>query len=129
MSQHASARQHHKHALDVAHPPPRPGTPRAVLVPVAVVLLIGSVFVSVYLAAFHAPRPHELRVGTTEIGTHQAQLRQDLAHAVPDGFTLRPTPTNPPPGTPCRTGPSTRPTSARGICSTAVPMEPPSPPP
>ncbi|MFF8027439.1 ABC transporter permease [Streptomyces sp. NPDC007896] len=88
MSQHASARQHHKHALDVAHPPPRPGTPRAVLVPVAVVLLIGSVFVSVYLAAFHAPRPHELRVGTTEIGTHQAQLRQDLARAVPDGFTL-----------------------------------------
>jgi hypothetical protein len=46
------------------------------------------VFVSVYLAAFHAPHPHELRVGTTEIGTHQAQLRQDLAHAVPDGFTL-----------------------------------------
>ncbi|MER5344649.1 ABC transporter permease [Streptomyces mirabilis] len=88
MSQHASARQHHKHALDVAHAPPRPGTPRAVLVPVAVVLLIGTVFVSVYLAAFHAPRPHELRVGTTEIGTHQAQLRQDLARAVPDGFTL-----------------------------------------
>jgi hypothetical protein len=55
---------------------------------VAVVLLIGTVFVSVYLAAFHAPHPHELRVGTTEIGTHQAQLRQDLAHAVPDGFTL-----------------------------------------
>ncbi|WP_241757664.1 hypothetical protein [Streptomyces sp. WAC00263] len=79
MSQHSSARQHHKHALDVAHPPPRPGTPRAVLVPVAVVLLIGTVFVSVYLAAFHAPRPHELRVGTTEIGTHQASLRRDLA--------------------------------------------------
>ncbi len=34
-----------------------PGTPRAVLVPVAVVLLIGTLFVSVYLAAFHAPHP------------------------------------------------------------------------
>jgi hypothetical protein len=55
---------------------------------VAVVLLIGTLFVSVYLAAFHAPRPHELRVGTTEIGTHQASLRRDLARVVPDGFTL-----------------------------------------
>ncbi len=65
-----------------------PGTARAVLGPVAVVLLIGTVFVSVYLAAFHAPRPHELRVGTTEVGTHQAQLRQGLARAVPGGFTV-----------------------------------------
>ncbi|MET8028506.1 ABC transporter permease [Streptomyces avermitilis] len=88
MSQRVTNRQPHKHALDVAHALPRPGTSRAVLLPVAVVLLIGTVFVSVYLAAFHAPRPHELRVGTTEIGTHQAHLRQDLARVVPDGFTL-----------------------------------------
>ncbi|WP_018546936.1 ABC transporter permease [Streptomyces sp. LaPpAH-108] len=58
------------------------------LLPVAVVLLIGAVFVSVYLAAFHAPRPHQLRVGTTETGTHQTHLRQDLARAVPGGFAL-----------------------------------------
>ncbi|MGW7046132.1 ABC transporter permease [Streptomyces avermitilis] len=88
MSQRVSTRQHHQHALDVAHPPSRPGTSRAVLLPVAVVLLIGTVFVSVYLAAFHAPRPHQLRVGTTEIGTHQVHLRQDLARVVPGGFTL-----------------------------------------
>ncbi|MFD4787266.1 ABC transporter permease [Streptomyces sp. NPDC058459] len=54
----------------------------------AVVLLIGTVFVSVYLAAFHAPRPHELRVGTTEVGTHQAHMREGLARAIPGGFTL-----------------------------------------
>ncbi|MGW1727631.1 ABC transporter permease [Streptomyces sp. NPDC002306] len=88
MSQRVAGRRPHKHALDVAHPPPRPGTPRAVLLPVAVVLLIGALFVSVYLAAFHAPRPHELRVGTTEIGTQQEHLRESLARAIPDGFTL-----------------------------------------
>ncbi|MHA5051700.1 ABC transporter permease [Streptomyces sp. SD15] len=83
-----SPRQPHKHALDVAHAPPRPGNSRAVLLPVAVVLLIGTVFVSVYLAAFHAPRPHELRVGTTEVGTRQAHLREDLERVAPGGFTL-----------------------------------------
>lgn len=88
MALRSSSAKSHKHALDVAHPLPRPGTARAVLGPVAVVLLIGTVFVSVYLAAFHAPRPHELRVGTTEVGTHQAQLREGLARAVPGGFTL-----------------------------------------
>ncbi|WP_198145374.1 ABC transporter permease [Frankia sp. EAN1pec] len=88
MSQRVPTRQPHDHILDVAHPPPRPGTSRAVLLPVAIVLLIGTVFVSVYLAAFHAPRPHQLRVGTTMIGTHQVDLRRDLARAIPGGFTL-----------------------------------------
>jgi hypothetical protein len=55
---------------------------------VAVVLLIGTVFVSVYLAAFHAPHPHRLRVGTTEVGTQQEHLSQDLARVAPGGFTL-----------------------------------------
>ncbi|MFJ2814050.1 ABC transporter permease [Streptomyces sp. NPDC087294] len=81
-------RPSHRRTLDVAHPPPGPGNLRAVLLPVAVVLLIGTVFVSVYLAAFHAPRPHQLRVGTTEVGTHQAHLRQDLAKVTPGGFSL-----------------------------------------
>ncbi|WP_406121544.1 ABC transporter permease [Streptomyces sp. NBC_00989] len=81
-------RQPHKHALDVAHPPPGPGNLRAVLLPVAVVLLIGAVFVSVYLAAFHAPSPHQLRVGTTEIGTAQAHLNEDLDRVAPGGFTV-----------------------------------------
>ncbi|MFD3590779.1 ABC transporter permease [Streptomyces sp. NPDC058683] len=88
MSQHAVTRQSHKHALDVAHPPPGPGNLRAVLLPVAVVLLIGAVFVSVYLAAFHAPRPHQLRVGTTEIGAQQARLSQHLERIAPGGFTV-----------------------------------------
>jgi hypothetical protein len=52
------------------------------------VLLIGTVVVSVYLAAFHAPRPHGLRVGTTQTGSAQAALRADLDHALPGGFTL-----------------------------------------
>ncbi|MEW1722894.1 ABC transporter permease [Streptomyces sp. NPDC093109] len=88
MPQRTAPRPPHEHALDVAHPPPGPGNLRAVLLPVAIVLLIGTVFVSVYLAAFHAPRPHQLRVGTTETGTHQTHLREGLARAVPGGFAL-----------------------------------------
>ncbi|MGW0949991.1 ABC transporter permease [Streptomyces sp. NPDC002623] len=91
MSQHVATRatrRPHQHALDVAHPPPGPGNLRAVLLPVAVVLLIGTVFVSVYLAAFHAPHPHQLRVGTTEIGTAQAHLSQDLERVAPGGFSV-----------------------------------------
>ncbi|MGW6401284.1 ABC transporter permease [Streptomyces sp. NPDC055134] len=88
MSQQVATHKAHRHALDVAHPPPRQGSPRAVMLPVAIVLLVGTVFVSVYLAAFHAPRPHELHVGTTEIGTQQEHLRQDLDRAIPGGFSL-----------------------------------------
>lgn len=88
MSQHVTTRPPHEHTLDESPPRPRPGNTRAVLLPVAVVLLIGTVFVSVYLAAFHAPHPHQLRVGTTETGTRQEQLRQELARAVPGGFSL-----------------------------------------
>ncbi|MFJ8059775.1 ABC transporter permease [Streptomyces sp. NPDC096142] len=84
-----TARHPHKHALDVAHPPPGPGNTRAVLLPVAVVLLVGAVFVSVYLAAFHAPEPHRLRVGTTETGTAQAHLNQDLERVSPGGFAMQ----------------------------------------
>ena len=88
MSQQTTTRPHHAHAIDVAHAPPRAGTLRAVLLPVGIVLLIGAVFVSVYLAAFHEPSPHQLRVGTTEVGAQQAELSQDLEHAIPGGFSL-----------------------------------------
>ncbi len=113
----------------MAHPPPGPGNTRAVLLPVAVVLLVGAVFVSVYLAAFHAPKPHQLRVGTTEIGAAQAHLNQDLERVAPGGFTVETYPDEPA----ARDAVQDRKVYAAylgdGNSSTAAPTEPPSPPP
>ena len=51
-------------------------------------ILIGAVFVSVYLAAFHEPSPHQPRVGTTEVGAQQVELSQELEHAIPGAISL-----------------------------------------
>lgn len=61
---------------------------RAVLLPVAVVLAIGLVFVSVFLAAFHAPTPHRLPVAI--VGSAQtAALSTRLDRALPGNFEVR----------------------------------------
>lgn len=61
---------------------------RGVLVPVAVGLLIGTLFVSVYLAAFHDPRPHRLPV--VVVGSAQAvdAVRQ-ASHQAEDALDVR----------------------------------------
>lgn len=59
-AQHLSV--HHRHA---ATPPPRlqrTADIRGAAIPLLVGLLIGSIFVAVYLAAFHDPKPHDLSV-------------------------------------------------------------------
>ncbi|MBT2384330.1 ABC transporter permease [Streptomyces sp. ISL-11] len=58
--------------------------------PVAVVLAIGTIFVSVYLAAFHAPRPHDLPVAV--VGTQQEthRIEEGLESALSGGFDVRP---------------------------------------
>lgn len=53
--------------------------------PVSVVLVIGAIFVSVDLAAFHAPRPHSLPIAAA----HATQsVATALNRAVPGGFAV-----------------------------------------
>ncbi|MHA6763896.1 ABC transporter permease [Streptacidiphilus sp. PAMC 29251] len=86
---HARTRPH-PHAVDAA--PPRSTAAagaKGVLLPALVVLVIGSIFVSVYLAAFHAPQPHKLPVAV--VGTSQTlgEVRSELNAAQPGGFDVR----------------------------------------
>lgn len=78
---------------DIPDPAPKPH-PRSglkgVLLPVAVVLAIGTIFVSVYLAAFHAPRPHDLPVAVVGTAADADRLEAGLEHAIPGGFEMRP---------------------------------------
>lgn len=53
--------------LDAIPAPSGPSPRRGVLIPAMVGLVIGTIFVSIFLAAFHAPRPHDLAVGV--VGT------------------------------------------------------------
>jgi len=80
--------QHHDHALDTAPQDGREAGVKGVLLPVAVVLAIGTIFVTVYLAAFHAPRPHNLPVAV--VGTSQQVLRieTELDAESPGGFSV-----------------------------------------
>ncbi|THA49444.1 ABC transporter permease [Streptomyces sp. A1136] len=70
-------------------PHPRSGL-KGVLLPVAVVLAIGAIFVSVYLAAFHAPRPHDLPVAVVGTAAQAHRVEDALERAVSGGFDVRP---------------------------------------
>ncbi len=79
--------------LAPATDPPRPASPshgdvKGTLLPVAVGLLIGSIFVSVFLAAFHDPRPHGLPVAV--VGSPQLQAQAErISAAGEDAFSIR----------------------------------------
>ncbi|UQX04678.1 ABC transporter permease [Streptomyces sp. RerS4] len=78
---------------DLSDPAPQPHPPvglKGVLLPVAVVLAIGTIFVSVYLAAFHAPRPHDLPVAIVGTAAQAHRLDAALEQAVAGGFEVRP---------------------------------------
>jgi hypothetical protein len=53
------------------------------------VLAIGAIFISVYLAAFHAPRPHELPVGVVGSAATAARVEAQLPAQPPDAFRIR----------------------------------------
>ena len=78
----------HPHVVDA--PAPRVGATgaRGALLPALIVLVIGSIFVSVYLAAFHAPKPHRLPVGIVGTAQQAQQLRTGLDAHSPDGFAV-----------------------------------------
>lgn len=67
---------------------PAASTAVAVLRPVAVVLTIGLIFVTVYLSAFHAPRPHHLPVAAVGTSQQARSLTTSLNHSIPGGFTV-----------------------------------------
>ncbi|MFE9404890.1 ABC transporter permease [Streptomyces sp. NPDC006530] len=69
-------------------PHPRSGL-KGVLLPVAVVLAIGTIFVSVYLAAFHAPRPRDLPVAVVGTTAEAHRVEAGLERAISGGFDVR----------------------------------------
>lgn len=80
---------HHHHAMDSAPAPQGATGWRGVLLPVVIVLAIGSIFVSVFLAAFHAPRPHDLPVAVVGTTHRIEQITGGLELGLPDGFEVK----------------------------------------
>lgn len=83
--------QHQHHQPVVDGPPPGPGATglRGTLMPAVIVLAIGAIFVSVYLAAFHAPKPHHLPVSVVGSSAQVQAVRGALDAAEPGGFSVR----------------------------------------
>ncbi|WP_327714529.1 ABC transporter permease [Streptomyces sp. NBC_00490] len=79
----------HHHAMDTAPAQQGATGARGVLLPVAIVLVIGSIFVSVFLAAFHAPRPHDLPVGVVGTTQRLEQITGGLELGLPGGFEVK----------------------------------------
>lgn len=52
-------------------------------------LVIGSLFVSVFLAAFHAPQPHHLPVAVVGTGAEADRIADGLERGMPGGFEVR----------------------------------------
>ncbi|GGN58814.1 membrane protein [Streptomyces albiflavescens] len=64
------------------------GARKAILVPVITALAIGTVFVAVYLAAFHAPSARHQPVGIAASDRVAAHTELALNNAAPDGYTF-----------------------------------------
>jgi hypothetical protein len=56
---------------------------------VGIVLVICTIFVSVYLAAFHAPDPHRLPVAVVGSSQTLSQVERGLDKGLPGGFSVR----------------------------------------
>ncbi|MEU3064611.1 ABC transporter permease [Streptomyces subrutilus] len=59
------------------------------LLPLVTVVTTGTVFVSVYLAAFHAPAPRDLPVAVVGTPQQARQIAADLDRSMADGFQVR----------------------------------------
>ena len=79
----------HGHVIDAAPPSPGASGLKGVLLPVLVVLAIGSIFVSVYLAAFHAPVPRRLPVAVVGSSQTLGRVESGLEAVQPGGFAVR----------------------------------------
>ncbi|MFE2134584.1 ABC transporter permease [Streptomyces sp. NPDC059466] len=86
---------HGRHALADTEPGiPAPvldaaaGVRKAMLVPVVTALAIGTIFVAVYLAAFHAPSARHQPLGIAASDTVAARTELALNSAAPDAYTF-----------------------------------------
>ncbi|MFF3753217.1 ABC transporter permease [Streptomyces sp. NPDC002018] len=82
----ASAADHHTPPIAV-----RTGLSgsRATFVPVAIVVSIGAIFISVYLAAFHAPVPRDLPVAVVGTAADAQRVEKLLTDRTPHAFRVR----------------------------------------
>ncbi|MFJ8025760.1 ABC transporter permease [Streptomyces sp. NPDC096311] len=87
--------RHARHALVDSEPGlPAPvlaaaaGARKAMLVPVITALAIGTVFVAVYLAAFHAPSARHQPIGIAASDKVAARTELALNNAAPNGYTF-----------------------------------------
>jgi hypothetical protein len=83
--------RHGDHPPTVDTEPTQEGTTglKAVLLPVVIVLVISSIFVSVFLSAFHAPKPHNLRVAVVGTTAQVNQVTMGLDRGLPGGFEVK----------------------------------------
>ncbi|WP_432182408.1 ABC transporter permease [Streptomyces sp. NBC_00063] len=80
---------HHPPVMDSAPAQQGASGVKGVLLPVAIVLVIGSIFVSVFLAAFHSPKPHDLPVAVVGTTAQAEQVSAGLEHGLPGGFEVK----------------------------------------
>lgn len=86
----AEPRHAHHPPVEDSAPVPQGATGlKGVLLPVVIVLVIGSIFVSVFLAAFHAPKPHDLPVAVVGTTTQLKQVTEGLERGQPGGFDVK----------------------------------------
>lgn len=64
------------------------GIRKAMLIPVVAALAIGTIFVAVYLAAFHSPTAHHQPLGIAAPDTAAAKTELALNNAAPSAFTF-----------------------------------------
>ncbi|WP_244204424.1 ABC transporter permease [Streptomyces africanus] len=79
----------HHHAMDTAPAPQGATGVKGVVLPVVIVLVIGSIFVSVFLAAFHSPRPHDLPVAVVGTTQRLERITGGLELGLPGGFEVK----------------------------------------
>ena len=77
---------------DGAPPARGPGIRKAIVIPTMTGLLIGTLFVAIFLAAFHSPEPHNLPVGIVVSGRQVASVELSLDTSSPGtiAFTTYP---------------------------------------
>jgi hypothetical protein len=75
--------------MDSSPAPQGAGGAKGVLLPVAIVLVIGSIFVSVFLAAFHSPKPHDLPVAVVGTSAQVDRVSSGLEQGMPGGFEVK----------------------------------------
>lgn len=89
MSSQAPSSDTKHHLDDGASPRHGPTIRQSILVPTLFGLAIGSIFVAIFLAAFHAPKSHDLPVAFAGSGSELASAQAAIDKAAPGAISLR----------------------------------------